>query len=164
MADAESERLTAWLVALFEARTGVDLTRTDDNALQRLRSHVEEARAAWKPGSGLEMNLPFLTSGPRGPIDLEERLSADEARRVFAGERLEDRLDAARVQRGQEDAAAKAARIFESGDAEDKRTTWLAIKVVAVAIALIAATAIATSLADSHGHAGADKHEGTHAR
>ena len=77
-------RIVDWLVENFRAEHGVDLTG-DRVAMQRLREEAEKAKKELSAATQTEINLPFLTVGPQGPVHLQttltrakfEELSAD---------------------------------------------------------------------------------------
>jgi len=64
-----------WLVDVFtEANPGVDV-RSDLIAMQRLKEAAEKAKIELSSVLTTNINLPFLSSGPSGPIHLETALT-----------------------------------------------------------------------------------------
>ncbi|WP_295418504.1 molecular chaperone DnaK [uncultured Subdoligranulum sp.] len=63
-----------WLVENFRAEHGVDLTG-DRVAMQRLREEAEKAKKELSAATQTEINLPFLTVGPQGPVHLQSTLT-----------------------------------------------------------------------------------------
>ncbi|MBK9069826.1 MAG: molecular chaperone DnaK [Myxococcales bacterium] len=60
-----------WLIEQFAAQNpGVDLRR-DRLALQRLKEGAERAKIELSSGVITEINLPFLSAGPAGPLHLQ---------------------------------------------------------------------------------------------
>lgn len=165
--DVETERLSAWLLAIFEAKTGVDLRRADENAAARVREAAEKGRNEWRvtaPDSGLAINLPFLSSTDAGPLHMDERIAPGELRRILAGDPMTEELEAARYAR-----AGKPLRELEpkfSGEATEGMSTKTAVILMAVLIvALLAWGAASAARKESQRHHHADRHhEGEHAR
>src|ERR1700744_392054 len=54
-------------------------------ALQRLRESAERAKIELSSGSEAQINLPYITQGPDGPLPLDTRLSRSEFQRVTSG-------------------------------------------------------------------------------
>ena len=67
-------RIVDWLVENFRAEHGVDLT-ADRVAMQRLREEAEKAKKELSAATQTEINLPFLTVGPEGPVHLQAALT-----------------------------------------------------------------------------------------
>ena len=67
-------RIVDWLVENFRAEHGVDLTG-DRVAMQRLREEAEKAKKELSAATQTEINLPFLTVGPQGPVHLQSTLT-----------------------------------------------------------------------------------------
>ena len=69
-------RIVEWLLQDFEEETSVDLS-TDVVAMQRLKEAAEKAKIDLSSELSTSINLPFITSGPTGPLHLQRDLSRD---------------------------------------------------------------------------------------
>ena len=67
-------RIVDWLADRFQKAHGIDLTG-DRVAMQRLREEAEKAKKELSAATQTEINLPFLTVGPAGPLHLQETLT-----------------------------------------------------------------------------------------
>lgn len=67
-------RVADWLVSNFRAEHQVDLTR-DVVAMQRVREEAEKAKKELSSATRTEINLPFITTGPGGPLHLHAELT-----------------------------------------------------------------------------------------
>lgn len=67
-------RVADWLVRNFAAENQVDLTR-DPVAMQRVREEAEKAKKELSAATHTEINLPFITVGPNGPLHLQTELT-----------------------------------------------------------------------------------------
>ena len=67
-------RVADWLVRNFSAENQVDLTR-DPVAMQRVREEAEKAKKELSAATHTEINLPFITVGPNGPLHLQAELT-----------------------------------------------------------------------------------------
>lgn len=67
-------RLMEWMAAEFETQHGVNL-RKDRLAMQRLKESAEKARIELSNLLITNINLPFLSLGPEGPLHLDIDLS-----------------------------------------------------------------------------------------
>ena len=67
-------RVADWLVQNFAAENQVDLTR-DPVAMQRVREEAEKAKKELSAATHTEINLPFITVGPNGPLHLQAELT-----------------------------------------------------------------------------------------
>jgi molecular chaperone DnaK len=67
-------RLMEWMAAQFEALYGVNLRR-DKLAMQRLKEAAEKAKVELSNLLVTNVNLPFLSVGPDGPLHLDLDLS-----------------------------------------------------------------------------------------
>ena len=67
-------RIVDWLVEQFRREHGRDLTG-DRVAMQRLREQAEKAKKALSAATRTEINLPFLTAGPDGPVHFQATLT-----------------------------------------------------------------------------------------
>ena len=70
-------RLVDLLSDEFLAAKGIEL-REDRMALQRLKEAAEKAKQELSSATGTEINLPFITSGPQGPLHLIRSISRSE--------------------------------------------------------------------------------------
>ncbi len=70
-------RLIETLAEEFAAKHHVDL-RQDRLALQRLREAVEKAKHELSSSLTTEINIPFITTGPSGPLHIERSLKRSE--------------------------------------------------------------------------------------
>ena len=67
-------RIVDWLVDRFRREHGLDLTG-DRVAMQRLREEAEKAKKELSAATRTEINLPFLTAGPEGPVHFQATLT-----------------------------------------------------------------------------------------
>ena len=67
-------RIVDWLVEQFRREHGRDLTG-DRVAMQRLREEAEKAKKELSAATRTEINLPFLTAGPDGPLHFQATLT-----------------------------------------------------------------------------------------
>ena len=72
--DDWDQRVIDWLVKEFKAAHGVDLG-TDRMALQRLKEAAEKAKIELSQVQQTQINLPFITATPSGPLHLDVSLS-----------------------------------------------------------------------------------------
>lgn len=70
-------RLIDKLAEEFNKAHGVDL-RTDRMSLQRLREAAEKAKHELSSSLQTEVNVPFIATGPQGPLHLERTLKRSE--------------------------------------------------------------------------------------
>jgi molecular chaperone DnaK len=101
--------ITNFLAEEFKKENGVDL-RNDTQALQRIREAAEKAKIELSSTMETEINLPFVTQGPAGPLHLVTKLSRSKL------EQLTDELiqrTAKPVEAALKDAGKKAADINE---------------------------------------------------
>lgn len=63
-----------YIATEFQRENSVDL-RKDPQALQRLRESAEKAKIELSSSSEAEINQPFITQGPNGPLHLTMKLS-----------------------------------------------------------------------------------------
>jgi len=63
-------RIIEWLVGEFQEENGVDLRR-DRMAMQRLQDAAEKAKVELSTKTQTNINLPFISSGPNGPLHLD---------------------------------------------------------------------------------------------
>lgn len=72
--DDFDERVIQWLVQEFRKESGVDLSK-DRIAMQRLKDAAEKAKIELSGITSSNINLPFITQGPDGPLHLDLDLS-----------------------------------------------------------------------------------------
>src|SRR5581483_2081879 len=69
--DDWDQKIIDWLVESFKAAHGVDLSK-DNMALQRLKEAAEKAKIELSQVQQTQINLPFISAGPEGPLHLDE--------------------------------------------------------------------------------------------
>ncbi len=79
--DDWDQRIVDWLVQDFKNGYGIDLSK-DKMALQRLRESAERAKIELSSGSESQINLPYITQGPDGPLHMDTRLSRSEFQKM----------------------------------------------------------------------------------
>ena len=72
--DDWDQRVIDWLVKEFKSAHGVDLG-TERMALQRLKEAAEKAKIELSQVQQTQINLPFITATPSGPLHLDVSLS-----------------------------------------------------------------------------------------
>ncbi len=72
--DDFDQKIIHWLADEFKKENGVDL-REDKMTLQRLKDAAEKAKIELSSTTQTEINLPFITQGPSGPLHLNVTLS-----------------------------------------------------------------------------------------
>ncbi len=72
--DDWDQRIIDWLVGGFKAAHGIDLS-ADKMAMQRLKEAAEKAKIELSQVQQTQINLPFITATPEGPLHLDESLS-----------------------------------------------------------------------------------------
>jgi len=72
--DDWDQRIIDWLVAQFKSAHGVDLGN-DRMATQRLKEAAEKAKIELSQVQQTQINLPFITATPEGPLHLDETLT-----------------------------------------------------------------------------------------
>ena len=72
--DDWDQKIMDWLVESFKSKTGVDLSQ-DTMAVQRLQEFAEKAKQELSQVQQTQINLPFISAGPDGPLHLDETLS-----------------------------------------------------------------------------------------
>ena len=75
------QRIVDWLVRGFKSNNGVDLSK-DKMALQRLREAAEKAKIELSQSMESQINLPYISHGPDGPLHLDTRLTRAEFQRM----------------------------------------------------------------------------------
>jgi molecular chaperone DnaK len=72
--DDWDQRIMDWLVTQFKAAHGVDLA-ADKMAVQRLKEAAEKAKIELSQVQSTQINLPFITATPQGPLHMDEQLT-----------------------------------------------------------------------------------------
>ncbi|SHF48744.1 molecular chaperone DnaK [Desulforamulus putei DSM 12395] len=72
--DDFDQRIIDYLVAEFKKDTGIDLTK-DKMAMQRLKEAAEKAKIELSGVVTTNINLPFISVGPDGPLHLDMNLT-----------------------------------------------------------------------------------------
>src|SRR3984885_12491284 len=79
--DDWDQRIVDWLVKDFKNGYGIDLSK-DKMALQRLREAAEKAKIELSQGMESQINLPYISQGPDGPLHLDAKLTRAEFQRM----------------------------------------------------------------------------------
>jgi molecular chaperone DnaK len=72
--DDIDQRIVDWLIDDFKKEHSIDLGK-DKMALQRLKDAAEKAKIELSQMMETEINLPFITAGPSGPIHMQKKLT-----------------------------------------------------------------------------------------
>jgi molecular chaperone DnaK len=72
--DDWDQRVIDWLVQGFKNAHGIDLAQ-DKFAGQRLKEAAEKAKIELSQVQQTQINLPFISAGPEGPLHLDEQLT-----------------------------------------------------------------------------------------
>jgi molecular chaperone DnaK len=72
--DDWDQRVIDWLVNQFKSAHGIDLA-ADKMAAQRLKEAAEKAKIELSQVQQTQINLPFITATPEGPLHLDESLT-----------------------------------------------------------------------------------------
>ncbi len=72
--DDVDDLIIDWMIAEFKKSSGIDL-HNDKMALQRLKEAAEKAKIELSSVQEAQLNLPYITVGPGGPVHLDLRLS-----------------------------------------------------------------------------------------
>ncbi|MFH2085555.1 MAG: molecular chaperone DnaK [bacterium] len=72
--DDFDSKIIEYIVAEFKKDNSVDLSK-DKQALQRVRDSAEKAKIELSTSTEAEINQPFITQGPNGPLHLTMKLS-----------------------------------------------------------------------------------------
>jgi len=81
--DDWDERIIDWLVKQFKSAHGVDLG-ADRMAAQRLKEAAEKAKIDLSQVQQTQINLPFITATPEGPLHLDETLTRSKFQELTA--------------------------------------------------------------------------------
>ena len=79
--DDWDQRVIDWLADKFKADNAIDL-RQDKMALQRLKEAAEKAKMELSSTTQTNINLPFISGGPAGPLHLDYTLTKAEFERI----------------------------------------------------------------------------------
>ena len=75
--DDFDDRVADWLLKQFSGQYGIDLSG-DMVAMQRIREEAEKAKKELSSARSTDINLPFITTGPQGPLHLQATLTRAE--------------------------------------------------------------------------------------
>ena len=89
--DDWDQRIIDWLADSFKTAHGIDLSK-DNMAMQRLKEAAEKAKIELSQVQQTQINLPFITATPDGPLHLDEQLT-----RAKFQELTSDLLDRCRI-------------------------------------------------------------------
>jgi molecular chaperone DnaK len=81
--DDWDQRVIDWLVGQFKSAHGIDLAK-DRMALQRLKESAEKAKIELSQVQQTQINLPFITATPDGPLHLDETLTRSKFQEMTA--------------------------------------------------------------------------------
>jgi len=81
--DDWDQRVIDWLVKQFKSAHGVDLA-ADRMAAQRLKEAAEKAKVELSQVQQTQINLPFITATPDGPLHLDETLTRSKFQELTA--------------------------------------------------------------------------------
>jgi molecular chaperone DnaK len=81
--DDWDQRVIDWLVKKFKDAHGIDLA-ADRMASQRLKEAAEKAKIELSQVQQTQINLPFITATPDGPLHLDESLSRSQFEQMTA--------------------------------------------------------------------------------
>jgi molecular chaperone DnaK len=79
--DDWDQRIVDWLVKDFKNGYGIDLAK-DKMALQRLREAAEKTKIELSQSMESQINLPYISQGPDGPLHLDAKLTRAEFQRM----------------------------------------------------------------------------------
>src|SRR3982074_807448 len=85
--DDVDQRIVDWLIDEFKKENNIDLSK-DRMALQRLKDAAEKAKIELSQMTEPELNLPFITAGPRRPLPRQTKLT-----RTRLEQLMNDRLE-----------------------------------------------------------------------
>ncbi len=72
--DDFDNEIIKWIVSEFKNESGVDLS-TDKMAMQRVKEAAEKAKIELSGIQSANINLPFITVGPNGPLHIDMNLT-----------------------------------------------------------------------------------------
>jgi molecular chaperone DnaK len=107
--DDWDQRIMDYVTAEFKKETGIDLTK-DRQALQRVREGAEKAKIELSSVTTTNINLPFISSTPEGPVHLDVNLTRAKFEEISA-----DLVERCKVpfQKALADAKLKAGEVDE---------------------------------------------------
>ena len=73
-----------WIIAEFKKEQGIDLSG-DRIGLQRVREAAEKAKIELSSTQTTEINMPFITAGPSGPVHLQMTLTRSKLEQLTEG-------------------------------------------------------------------------------
>jgi molecular chaperone DnaK len=73
-----------WIIAEFKKEQGIDLS-ADRIGLQRVREAAEKAKIELSSTQSTEINMPFITAGPSGPVHLQMTLTRSKLEQLTEG-------------------------------------------------------------------------------
>jgi molecular chaperone DnaK len=79
--DDWDQRIVDWMVRDFKNGYGIDLSK-DKMALQRLREAAEKSKIELSQSMESQINLPYITQGPDGPLHLDTKLTRAEFQKL----------------------------------------------------------------------------------
>jgi len=79
--DDWDQRIIDHLVKTFRGQYGIDLAQ-DKMAMQRLKEAAEKAKIELSAAATTNINLPYITAGPSGPLHLDVNLTRAEFQRM----------------------------------------------------------------------------------
>ncbi|HEY7224922.1 MAG TPA: molecular chaperone DnaK [Micromonosporaceae bacterium] len=79
--DDWDERVIDHLVKTFRGQYGIDLSQ-DKMAMQRLKEAAEKSKIELSAATTSNINLPYITAGPSGPLHLDVNLTRAEFQRM----------------------------------------------------------------------------------
>ncbi len=79
--DDFDKKILDYIAQQFQKENNIDL-RKDPQALQRLREAAEKAKIELSSSSEAEINQPFITQGPNGPLHLTMKLTRSQMEQV----------------------------------------------------------------------------------
>jgi len=81
--DDWDDKIIDWMVDKFRAEHGIDLAK-DKMAMQRLKEAAEKAKIELSNVTQANINQPFISSGPDGPLHLDMTLTRTDFERMTA--------------------------------------------------------------------------------
>lgn len=79
--DDFDKKILDYIAGQFKKENGVDLLK-DPQAVQRLREAAEKAKIELSSATEVEINQPFITQGPNGPLHLTMKLTRTQLEQV----------------------------------------------------------------------------------
>ncbi len=107
--DDFDQKIIHWLIDEFKKQEGIDLSK-DQMALQRLKEAAEKAKHELSTSMETEINLPFITQGPAGPLHFVKKFTRAELENLV-GDLVEQTLEP--MKKALDDAGLKPNQINE---------------------------------------------------